>query len=84
MLEIGFRDQADTRVCSAVDVGVVVVHAVGRPVGHAVVDILAVVDAHGGNAVLAHADVCTGVEAAAADAAFNGEVKELLRARLPG
>ena len=84
MLEVGFRDEAHTRRGTAVDVGAVVAHAVGGPVWHAVVDVLAVVDAHGGEAVLANTDVGSGVEAAAAAAALNGEVEELLRARLPG
>ena len=83
MLEIGFRDETYTRSGATVDVGVVVAHTVGGPVGHAVVDVLAVVDTHGGDAVLADTDVGTSVEAATADAAFNREVEELLRACLP-
>ena len=83
VLEIGFRDETHTRSGATVDVGVVVAHTVGGPVGHAVVDVLAVVDTHGCDAVFADADVRTCVEASTADAGFDGEVKELLRARLP-
>ena len=84
VLEVGFRDETYARRGAAVDIGAVVAHAVGGPVGHAVVHVLAVVDAHGGDAVLANADVGARIEATTADAAFNGEVKELLRPRLPG
>ena len=84
VLEVGFRDETYARRGAAVDIGAVVAHAVGGPVGHAVVHVLAVVDAHGGDAVLANADVGARIEATTADAAFNSEVKELLRPSLPG
>ncbi len=84
MLEVGFRDETHARSGASVDVGVVNANTIRGPVGHAVVDVLAVVNAHGGEGVLANADVGPGVEAAAAAASLNGEVEELLRSCLPG
>ena len=84
VLEVGFRDEAHPGCRSTVHVVAVKAHAVGGPVGHAVVDVLTVVDAHGGDAVFADADVGAGVEAATTNAGFNSEVKELLGPRLPG
>ena len=44
VLEIGFRDEANTRSCASVDVGAVNANTVGGPVGHAVVDVLTIID----------------------------------------
>ena len=68
MLEIGFGDEANARRGAAVDVVVVHADTVRRPVGHAVVHVLAVVDAHRCDAVLANTNVGASIQASAADA----------------
>ena len=44
VLEIGFCDEPNTRICTSVDVGAVDANTVGGPVGHAVVDVLTIID----------------------------------------
>ena len=83
VLEIGFGDEANARRGPAVDVVVVHTDTVRRPVGHAVVHVLAIIDVHGCKVVLAHTDVGASVEASSAPARFHGEVVELLGACLP-
>ncbi len=68
VLEIGFGDEANARGGATVDVVAVHADTVGRPVGHAVVHVLAIIDVHCCKVVLAHADVGAGVEASTASA----------------
>ena len=77
--EIGFRDEPHAGVCSPVHVVTVHANAVGGPVGHAVVDVLTVVNGERGQVVLAHADVGAGVEVGPVDF----KVKELVGSGLP-
>ena len=83
MLEIGFRDEPNARVRPSVDVGVVYADAVGCPVGHAIVDVLTITDAHGGDTVLANTDVRSGIQTSSVDTRLNSKVEKLLRASLP-
>ncbi len=66
VLKVGFRNEANARCCATVDVVAVHSNAVGCPVRHAVVDVLAVIDAHGCKIVFTYADVCTCVQTSAA------------------
>ena len=83
MLEIGFCDEANAGGRASVDVCIVNSHAVGGPIRHAVVDILAVVDGHGSDVVLTQTDVRARIDASATAAPLDSEVEELLRAGLP-
>ena len=68
MLEVGLGDEPHSTGCSPVDVVVVHADTVRRPVGHPVVHVLAVVDAHRCDAVLANTNVGARIQASAADA----------------
>ena len=80
VLEIGFGDESNAVVGASIDVGCIHTHAVGCPVWHAVVDVLTIVDGHGGKGVFAHADVGPRIQIPSVD----DEIKVLEGAGLPG
>ena len=83
VLEVGLGDEPDARGRPPVDVIAVHTNADGGPVGHAVVDVLTVVDAHRAEVVLADTDVGSRIQIPTSARTVDNEVVELLGSGLP-